>query len=337
MKSTYKINDERKIELSLGKSTYQALPNELQRDIKSYFLFSRSREAWVSKGQHGNYAVNRILDEIRKHTELEFEGKDERVSFSELMERKADRAESRADRYEAKSEAAEKRAESLQAEFNRLRKDFSWLTQPIIRGHKGSERFGRQKEQVMNRYEKGFEEYQKSAYYQEKKASSGQLQRNLQDPYFVARRIQDAHKLREKWEKAIEAATAKMESKALADGREWTEETQERYEKWLKNALDQLQECYEKLAFYIAIQEESGHVTYTQETLKNAQYIKNRGRWYKVIRVNKTTVTHSWFVGEFKHSYADIEDAVFPGDTYKLIETGKGYDYIITDIIRGNN
>ena len=88
------------------------------------------------------------------------------------MEVKAEKATARAERYEDYSLNAEQRAKNFQADFNKYRSDWSWLTQPIIEGHSGSQAFGRHKAKVMAKYERGFEEYKKSDYYTERAATA---------------------------------------------------------------------------------------------------------------------------------------------------------------------
>jgi hypothetical protein len=53
----------------------------------------------------------------------------------------------------------------MQTEFNRFRGDWSFITQPIIAGHAGSQRFGRYRERIAERYRKGFDELGKAEYY----------------------------------------------------------------------------------------------------------------------------------------------------------------------------
>jgi hypothetical protein len=159
----YLLNKEtQKIEMHFEKSEYQALTEEQKKEIKSTFLWSNYAKAWVSRSIHYHYRA----EEIAKKLGLENAGSvGERLSYAEELERKAEKAEARAERYEQYSENAEKRAERLQADFNEYRKDWSWLTQPIIAGHSGSQAFKRHKDKVIARYERGFEEYHKSEYY----------------------------------------------------------------------------------------------------------------------------------------------------------------------------
>ena len=58
-----------KLELHFDKATYKALSFDQRKDVKSYFLFSRQAEAWVSKakitgGLTGGYSAEKIAKEI---------------------------------------------------------------------------------------------------------------------------------------------------------------------------------------------------------------------------------------------------------------------------------
>lgn len=327
---SYKINDERKIELDLGKDLYKSLPDDLKKDIKGYFLFSRPRQAWVSKGTASSWGVRRILEKLNPV----FTGKDDRISFADKMVRKDERAENRTVRLEKKSESAQKRAESLQSEFNRLRKDWSWLTQPIIRGHAGSERFGRQKARVVGDYERGFEEYRKSEQYQRRIESISDQKEELKDVRFLSRRIKDAKAVIAKYEKTIPQALERLEQK---DEGAQKDEFKER----ISNAMERLQEAYEKEAFYSALLEQVGGGQYfTKESFAGVTYFRERNIWHKVIKRNPKSVRHSYgFDGEANTKYENVREVVFAWDAYTVSSYGTHVketgNYAITDIQRG--
>ena len=154
-----------KIELHFSKEEYKILSDNLNSEIKSACLWSNKQGAWVSRSTNNHYSVKRVVEKLN----LEDGGKiGQRLSYAEQLEVKTEKAEARAERYEQYSSNADKRAEVLQSDFNKYRKDWSWLTQPIIAGHSGSRAFANHRNKVMARYERGFEEYKKSEYYQER-------------------------------------------------------------------------------------------------------------------------------------------------------------------------
>ena len=107
--SEYIMNKETgKLELHFDKADYMDLSEELKKEIKSNFLFSRKAGAWVSRAKFPNLWR---AEQVAKKLGLENGGKvGETLSFREQMERKAERAEARAERYDNRSAAAESRA-----------------------------------------------------------------------------------------------------------------------------------------------------------------------------------------------------------------------------------
>ena len=182
-----------KIELHFEKSDYLALSDELKKEIKRSYLFSGTAKAWVSRSIHNQWAA---IDLAKKLGFTEEEKQGERLTFAEQLERKQEKAEHRAERYDQYAVNAEKRAENFQADFNQYRKDWSWLTQPIIHGHSGSRAFGNHKAKVIARYEKGFEEYQKSDYYKERAITARATANNskLQNKVYLVGKIKESNK-----------------------------------------------------------------------------------------------------------------------------------------------
>lgn len=190
------------IELHFEKSEYMSLSADQKAELKRFFSWSRYATAWVSKGTKDHYWALKIAAELG-FTEEEKQG--ERLSYAEELERKAEKAEHRAERMEEHAANAEHRAEGLQSEFNKYRKDWSWLTQPIISGHAGSQRFGRQRQRIMDRYDKGFEEYRKSEYFKNRaetaRATASMAQ--LENPVYIDNRIRECQKNIRDFEKRV--------------------------------------------------------------------------------------------------------------------------------------
>lgn len=190
----YLLNKEtQKIELHFDKSEYMALSDAQKKEIKSNFLWSKMAGAWVSRSTNNHYMALRVAEKLG----LEDAGSTgERLSYAEELERKAERAEARAERYETYSENAGKRAEQLQAALNKHRGDIAFFTQPIIAGHAGSRAFANYRERLYRRYEKGFEEYQKSEYYRDRAAIARATADNvkLKDRRYLDNRIKEQNK-----------------------------------------------------------------------------------------------------------------------------------------------
>lgn len=301
MANEYVVNRETgKLELHFDKASYMALPQETKSKVKRYFLFSRNAGAWVSKSVNNHHTA----EFIAKECGLEDGGKvGERISFAEQQERKVEKAESRVERYQVKSEKAVKRMHELQAEFRHHSKDWAFVTQPIIAGHSGSMRFARFRDRLLKRYEKGFEEFEKSKYYKSKSATAEvtAAQSELSDRGYLGRRIEEN-------QTKIRKLKARYEEYSAKDA--------EKYSDYLDSLEESMELAYEKLAYY------QGYMDllpegFSKETLKKGDIIIARGDKCEVIRVNNKTVTTALVDGPckgwiFKRAYTEIEAKVEP-------------------------
>jgi len=244
MANFWKINEDGKSELHFDFESFKALGEADKKEIKAYYLWSGGKSAWISKAKD-DWRTKKIADRLN----IPFEGKNKKLSFQEELEKKESKAEGRADKYEAKAIKAEKKAERLQSEFNRLRQDWSWLTQPIIKGHAGSERFGRSKQRVLDSYSKGFEEYDRAEYFKRKKelAEKTKSKPELRDLNYVQNRIKESEKAIRALEKWITEYTEKMESYKNDESKI---ATVGKYESAIEEGLQKLQYNYDKLAYY---------------------------------------------------------------------------------------
>lgn len=284
-----------KIELHFEKAEYQAMPEAQKKQLKSNFLFSGTSKAWVSRCKEPNLYHAIQTAKALGFTEEERAG--ERLSFAEQQERKAERAEARAERFEGYADNAERRAEGLQAEFNRNRKDWSWLTQPIMSGHSGSQRFGRQREKIMARYDKGFEEYRKSEYFRDRAttARSTAEQKKLTDRFYLNNRIKEC----EKNIKALTGNTVHYEQ--LLDNIEngikndsvnsfYDDKTPEQIERWLTDTLERMEAEIDKQAYFQNALDEIGGIAFSRENIKPGYIVKIRHSECQVIKANPKTV-----------------------------------------------
>ena len=307
-----------KIELQFTKSEYQELTTDQKSVLKRFFLWSPTRQAWVSRGTKDHYFAIRTAQQLG-FTDGGQVG--ERLSFAEKVAREAEKAEQRAQRYERYAENAERRAEHLQLEMNEMfeRGDNAFFTQPIIRGHAGSERFERQRQRIYDRYHKGFEEYRKSEYFREK-AETAMKTANMEkyrDRTYLNNRIEECNKEIRDIERRIVKA----------------EETGN--EEWLQRLLEKMEEQIDKLAFFQNCLDEIGRIQFSKENIKTGYQVKIRGFWYKVIKVNQKTVeVESGFGYSLRYPYAEIEEVKIPeGWTEQKEEKGIINPFNVGDIL----
>ncbi len=304
-----------KIELHFEKSDYMAMSENDKQKLKSAFLWSNSGKCWVSRAKEPN--LYRAIKTAKELGFTEEEKRGERISFAEQMERKAERAEARAERYEEYAENAEKRAENLQSSLKSMRGDIAFFTQPIIAGHAGSRAFARARQRIYDKYEKGFEEYKKSEYYQDRAATARATANNekLSDAIYLDNRIKECKKnLR-----ALQKNLVEYEEKlyAIEQGGKFKsytgdEITAETVTKWIEDTLERYEAEQDKLNFFEDCMDKIGGVQFSKENIK-VGYIVEMKRWGKceVISAGPVNVTFKTpYGGCLTESYAAIEKII---------------------------
>lgn len=297
----YVLNKEsRKIELHFSKEEYNNLDDNLKKELKSAYLFSGKIQAWVSRSINNHYRAINVAKKLGFEQE---EIKGERLSFSEEIERKIEKAEEKQNRYENHSVNAVKKAKEFQSEFNSFRGDIAFITQPIIRGHKGSESFGRRRERILNRYTKGFDEYRKSEYFLERAEQMQSIINGdkFKDRVYLNNRIKESNKKIRKYEANIVCAEEKN--------------NQDRIDYW----LEQLEYEIDKLAYIENCLEKIGGIKYNASNLKVGYEIKIRGHWNKILKLNKVTVESQPIEEHLKmcygkSDYSEIQEIRIPKD-----------------------
>ena len=324
-----------KIELHFDKSEYLDLSDDLKKEIKSVCLFSKSRQAWVSRSKHNHYRAKSLASRLG----LEDHGKEgESLSFAEQQERKQERAARRADRYSELSDKATARGEAYQQEFKECATDWSWLTQPIMAGHAGSQRFGRQRDRVIKKYEKGFEEFKKANYYADKEATANQTAEapELKNPQFLQRRIEENRAIVKKINKRMEPITRAIKygkTYKMVDGErtlvELTDDDIITLSSSCLNAVETMNKCLDKINFYTQHLEALGVETHNKEGLIKAKtgYIQYMGSIFPVKSINAKSVTvlnwHNISKWTWNVPYADITN-IYPLDANIQIQDREG-------------
>jgi hypothetical protein len=293
----YLLNQEtQKIELHFDKSEYMALSDEQKKEIKSNFLWSSKAGAWVSRSTNNHYWALKVAEKLG----LENGGKvGERLSYAEELEKKSERAEVRAERFEMYSENAEKRAKQLQSALESHRGDIAFFTQPIIAGHSGSQAFANYRERLYKRYERGFEEYEKSEYYQDRAATARATADNakLKDRVYLHNRIKEQNTIMKRLQESIVAYEENIYR--LQQGEELisyagTLLTIEGQEKRIGELLEEYEYEYDKLEFFENCLDELGGIQYSRDNVKVGYIvsIRNSGRRCEVLSAGPVNVTY---------------------------------------------
>lgn len=329
------------IELHFDKAEYQALSAEQKKEIKGAYLWSRYASAWVSRSTKNHYNALRVAEKLG-FTEEEKQG--ERLSFAEEMEIKAAKAERRADKYEYKADKAIQTAKSLQTELNSYHGDNSFFTQPIIAGHAGSQAFARRREKIFNRYNKGFEEYRKSEYYQDRAetARANADMKQLKDPIYLSNRIKEQNSTIKKLEKNIvnyENKLYRIEQGEELKNYKGEILTAEQYQKWIDETLDKMEYEMDKLAYFENALEEIGGNRFSKENIKVGYIVNVKGsRKSEVVSVGPKNIKYKILEGGaagmvLSVSYAGITEILEAKEEKKEIEN----PYKIGDILCKNH
>lgn len=312
----YIVNSDDKAELHFDFNYYKSLSQEIKNEIKKYFLWGRSRRAWVSKAKHYNYSPQSIIKKLG----LPLYKKESRKTFEEELTGKIENAEHREQKYLTRAQKLEQQAKQMRSEYDRLRQDWAWLTQPFV-NTSGGRSFRNHKEKVIDRLQRSYAVSDKASDYRVRAETAAQTA-NLDTRYnnygFLMRKIKEAEKLVaalsrhvENGFKVIDAINAGKQIKTYSG----EIVTIERATETLDNQLRRLDFEQSKLVFLLAkkeeLEENQASNIFTKERLQamNATHVKRKGDWYKIIKLNPTTVTHTWFVGDWKTPYSEIQEA----------------------------
>lgn len=224
-----------------------------------------------------------------------------RQSFAEQVESTIERKESRIERYEGYSENAEARASAASE------KAFSILSvippgQPILVGHHSERRHRRDLSRSDNAMRKSVEESKKSEYYDYKATSlSNQVSRARESLKYMENRFKDARKELNKLKRWAEVSTGNQEQL-----QQRIVQAQEKFDYWKKRIEERENELLAE-----------GKLLASPKTIRVGDEISSFGKWLPVIRVNRTTVTVSHWLGvptlTYKIEYTRIEKFRRPG------------------------
>ena len=271
MSNSYIFNLETtKIELHFEKSEYDSLTEQQKRDLKSAFLWSNARKAWVSRAKEPNLWRAKHIAKALGFSEEERVG--ERISFEEQLEQKAERAEARAERYEQYAHNAEKRGEALQKPLNDMRGDIAFFTQPNINSSSGRA-FTNYRNKLFDRYGRGFDEYRKSEYFRGRAetARSTAAMEKLNDIGYLDRKIKEIKKgLKQRFEsvQAYEKKLLRIESGETITRYDGTIVTADEIAEYLQHNLELIEVETDKLAFFMNALEERGGIKFSKENIK---------------------------------------------------------------------
>ena len=278
-KGTYFMNQETgKLELYFDKEAYQSLSDSDKSSIKSNYLFSRAKSAWVSRAKAPN--LWRAID-VAKKLGLVDKGKSgEKISFEEQMSRKAERAEARAERYSELADKATERARDLQKPINDRHGDIAFFTQPNINSSAGRA-FTNRRNKMFDAYERGFEEFKKSDYYKNRAeiALATADYTKPTDKAFCIRRIEEAEKIIRAQKKNFDHYNDLLErvkSGLIVKRHNGETITETMVYSWLDSTEDAIEQNISKSIYYHKCLDELGGVEFSKESIKKGYIVRHQ-------------------------------------------------------------
>ena len=310
----YVLNQEtRRIELSFDKAEYQALSEDEKSTIKSAFLFSGKQSAWISRSTNNHYTAIRACEKLG----FTDGGKvNEPLSFADEIATKTEKAEARAEHFEICADNATSRAKVLQSALEAHRGDIAFFTQPIMANHSGSKAFLNYRNKLYARYDKGFEEYKKSEYYQHRAEVARATADNakLKDCVYLDNRIKECKKAIKDFQGHIVSYEDQISrinnGEVILSWLDRTPITVERLETCIQERIDKYEYQQDKLDFFEDCLNNLGGIQYSKENIKKGDAVKIRGSWCKVLSANPTTVRILNSLGWdwMKYPYSEIQD-----------------------------
>jgi len=308
--NTITVNHTRdKIELDFEKQTYQGLPEDVKKEIKSNFLFSGRDKIWVSRAKiAGAYRSQRLLQKLESEYGFCRQEEGQAPTFSEKVEQEIEKAQARAQKF---SQRAEKNRDLSNLTWNRSSDMLKVIPmgQPILVGHH-SERAHRSLLKKADKLARKSCELDDKAKYYERRADAAQNTANANkynDAGYLYKRIKES-------QARLRTIENRLQGKIYqhSEPKEITEDQRKYWQDQHDKESDKLSFYQEKLEQVKALK-----TVYDRETISRCEYVKIRGRWNQVAKANPTTVAvfNTCFSTEelqkkyaLKYNYGEIQD-----------------------------
>lgn len=267
-----------KLNIHTAKEFYSNLSTEQQKTIKQFCLWSRTSNCWISKGKAEH--CNRLIDQLVEMGFAYLGQEGERKSFAEKIESKQARAENRAERAEAQAEKAELKSESLYSHAKTMA-SFIPFGQPILVGHHSEKKDRNYRNKIHNTFGKAFAEGDKAEYFKQKaeRARATADGAKFSNPGYISLRIREAEADIRKYQRGLKGKLYESSPE-----REVDEATKSHFNKKIEGRT-------EELDFYKHCLETCGKPVFNKETLTGQKFIKVKGCWYEIVRLNPTSIS----------------------------------------------
>ncbi|GGR67493.1 DUF3560 domain-containing protein [Streptomyces roseolus] len=201
-----------------------------------------------------------------------------------FTEAEAEREERAADRAERFKEYASRAAGASSAAFAKARQIGSGIPmgQPILIGHHSERRHRRDLARIEANQRKGIDEGNRAEYYAGRADAAANYERHRQDPARTLRRLKELEATLRGLEKLLAGESAFGSSRDISKPETIAELTRRHTE-----TADEIAHWWK----VIEQAEADGVKLWSRADFTKGDYVRSRGRWYEVLRVNAASLT----------------------------------------------
>ncbi|MEV6840809.1 DUF3560 domain-containing protein [Streptomyces sp. NPDC051133] len=210
---------------------------------------------------------------------------EEGMSFAEREAARVDAAEQRADRFTDRAGRAAASSQSARDASDRIGERF-WMGQPILVGHHSEGRARRDQERMHNAMRKSIAEGERAGYWASRAAAADAYEQYRKNPGRTLRRIE---KLEAERRGVLRERDGVDDKGRTADV--WRREPSEARREELTRRLAEYDEELTYWAETIKEAERRGFKVWGRADFIKGDFVRWRGSWYEVTRVNAKTVT----------------------------------------------
>ncbi|MFG2961418.1 DUF3560 domain-containing protein [Streptomyces sp. NPDC048291] len=210
---------------------------------------------------------------------------EEGMSFAEREAARVDAAEERAERFADRAGRAAASSQSARDASDRIGERF-WMGQPILVGHHSEGRARRDQERMNNAMRKSIAEGERAGYWASRAAAADAYERYRKNPGRTLRRIE---KLEAERRGVLRERDGVDDKGRTADV--WRREPSEARREELTRHLAEYDEELTYWAETIKEAERRGFKVWGRVDFSKGDFVRWRGSWYEVTRVNAKTAT----------------------------------------------
>ncbi|MFJ3673621.1 DUF3560 domain-containing protein [Streptomyces sp. NPDC090106] len=210
---------------------------------------------------------------------------EEGMSFAEREAARVDAAEERTERFADRAGRAAASSQSARDTSDRIAERF-WMGQPILVGHHSEGRARRDQERMHNAMRKSIAEGERAGYWASRAAAADAYERYRKDPGRTLRRIE---KLEAERRGVLRERDGVDDKGRAADV--WRRPPSEARREELTRRLAEYDEELTYWAETIKEAERRGFKVWGRADFVKGDYVRYRGTWYEVTRVNAKSVT----------------------------------------------